>query len=198
MLSQLAFKNIVDHVEVFDIYADQLEELPMYFMDFHGSQTIKDVLDTMHLAVEKLDVQHIIIDNVQFMLGSGPADKAHRGLDRFQYQDLLIDSFRKFATNHNRHITLVIHPRKETTEELSNNSIFGGAKAIQEADNILILQTVTDAASFKTKRFLQVTKNRFNGQLGAMPLQFDAQALSYGLKFCKSDAVLSKSSSAND
>jgi RecA-family ATPase len=31
---------------------------------------------------------------------------------RFQQQDFAISSFRKFATNFNCHVTLVIHPRK--------------------------------------------------------------------------------------
>lgn len=47
---------------------------------------------------------------------------------------------RRFATAHNCHVTLVIHPRKETEEILTTNSIFGGAKATQEADNVLLLQ----------------------------------------------------------
>jgi twinkle protein len=48
----------------------------------------------------------------------------------------IIQKLRKFATLHNVHLTLVIHPRKEENDEsLTNNSIFGGAKATQEADN---------------------------------------------------------------
>jgi len=53
----------------------------------------------------------------------------------------MINLFRRFATNFNCHITLVIHPRKEENNEpLKTNSIFGTAKASQEADNIIILQ----------------------------------------------------------
>jgi twinkle protein len=48
----------------------------------------------------------------------------------------IIEKLRKFATLHNIHLTLVIHPRKEELNEmLTTNSIFGGAKATQEADN---------------------------------------------------------------
>ena len=61
-------------------------------------------------------------------------------MDRFWKQDIMA-TFRKFATMNNCHVTLVMHPLKETDGvELTNNSIFGGAKASQEADNILILQ----------------------------------------------------------
>ena len=50
---------------------------------------------------------------------------------------------RKFATSHNCHVTLVIHPRKEDEDLLTANSIFGGAKATQEADNVLLLQEIS-------------------------------------------------------
>ena len=39
------------------------------------------------------------------------------------------------------HVVLVVHPRKEDpTQKLALTSIYGGAKAAQEADNVLILQ----------------------------------------------------------
>ncbi len=67
----------------------------------------------------------------------------------------IIQKFRKFATLHNVHVTLVIHPRKEDDERLTANSIFGGAKATQEADNVVILQE--EEINLKIKRkFLQV------------------------------------------
>lgn len=54
--------------------------------------------------------------------------------DLFLFQ--IIQKLRKFATVHNVHLTLVIHPRKEDNDDfLTTNSIFGGAKATQEADN---------------------------------------------------------------
>lgn len=56
-------------------------------------------------------------------------------------QDVALDKFRKFATEQNVHITLVIHPRKEDEgHKLTTSSIFGSAKATQEADLVMILQ----------------------------------------------------------
>jgi len=81
-------------------------------------------------------LQHIIIDNLQFMIGMDYSNN-----DRFFKQDTLIHRFRKFATNNKCHVIIVIHPRKEEDEEeLSISSIFGSAKASQESDNILIIQ----------------------------------------------------------
>lgn len=80
-------------------------------------------------------------------------------LDRFYRQDAIIAAFRNFATSTNCHVTLVIHPRKEKDGELlTSNSIFGGVKASQESDNILIIQQKT-LQSLKLKKFLQVNIN---------------------------------------
>ncbi|CAF1504390.1 unnamed protein product [Adineta steineri] len=101
--------------------------------------------------------------------------------DRFFKQDTLIHRFRKFATNNKCHVTIVIHPRKEEDEgDLSVSSIFGSAKASQESDNILIIQQkkLANTAGGNIK-YLQVVKNRFDGQLGRFALRFDKERLSF-------------------
>lgn len=99
------------------------------------------------------DIAHVIIDNVQFMMGMTEAEK-HR--DRFWQQDAIVAAFRTFATRNNCHVTLVIHPRKERDEDdLTASSIFGGAKASQEADNVLIIQDKR-LISVRGKKYLQV------------------------------------------
>lgn len=68
-------------------------------------------------------------------------DEFVRSEDRFSIQNHAISAFRQFATTKNVHVTLVIHPRKENDDvELQTASIFGTAKASQEADNVMILQ----------------------------------------------------------
>lgn len=79
-----------------------------------------------------------------------------RHMDRFWKQDMIIAAFRTFATKKNCHVTLVVHPRKEKMdEELTVSSIFGGAKASQEADNVLIIQDKR-LTSVRGKKYLQV------------------------------------------
>lgn len=125
-------------------------------------------------------------------------------MDRFYKQDLVIGTFRNFATQRNCHVTLIIHPRKEKeSEELSISSIFGGAKASQEADNILIIQKKM-IQSLHIKKYIQVSssypywkdivklwtifywfqivKNRYTGELGLMPLSFNKTGLSFAGK----------------
>ena len=44
---------------------------------------------------------------------------------------------------------------------LTTNSIFGGAKATQEADNVMLLQEEEVGAKGLKRKFIQVAKNRY-------------------------------------
>uniref|UniRef100_A0A3P8RT35 Twinkle mtDNA helicase n=1 Tax=Amphiprion percula TaxID=161767 RepID=A0A3P8RT35_AMPPE len=174
MLTQFAMQRLEENLEQYDFWADKFEELPLYFMTFHGQQNIKTVLDTMQHAVYLYDINHVIIDNLQFMMG-----QENLSVDKFAVQDHIIGIFRKFATNSSCHVTLIIHPRKEEDDrELQTASIFGSAKASQEADNVLILQEKKLVTS-PGRRSLQVTKNRFDGDVGIFPLDFIKASLTF-------------------
>jgi twinkle protein len=181
-------------MQEFETYANQFEALPIYFMTFHGEQQIKVVMEAIEHAQYVHDINHVIIDNVQFMMGLGD-DSKH--IDRFWKQDVIIAAFRTFATKKNCHVTLVIHPRKEKdSDDLTTSSIFGGAKATQEADNVLIIQDKR-LTSVRGKKYLQIVKNRYSGDLGIIPLEFDKQSLSYAQKTKKKiDQVAADQSSA--
>lgn len=95
-------------------------------------------------------------------------------MDRFEAQEAAIHKFRAFASEANVHVTLVIHPRKERDgETLAMHSVFGSAKATQEADTVLILQNVNGSKA------VDVRKNRFDGGTGSVPLVFDPAAMMY-------------------
>lgn len=166
MMTQLAGKSLQGDPATFEYAADSFEELPMYFLRFFGTTDVDELMDAVEYAVYAYDVQHILLDNVQFMMaGQG------RGFDKFERQDAALDKFRRFATQKNVHLTLVIHPRKEEEgQDLSLSSVFGTAKATQEADNVLILQRI------RGKSKLDVRKNRFDGALGSIPLQYDSES----------------------
>jgi twinkle protein len=119
----------------------------------------------MHHALYTYDIQHVIIDNLQFMTsGLG------HGYERWEIQDDTLSLFRKFATEHQVHVTLVVHPRKEDRESLDMNSVFGSAKVTQEADNVVILQKGSNGL-----RYFDIKKNRFDGTLGVMSYKFDSK-----------------------
>ena len=145
---------------------DRFDTLPLYFLKFHGGSDLDDVLDAMEYAVYVQDVQHIILDNLQFMISRKSTHS--KGMDKFEVQDLAMERFRQFATDLNVHLQLVVHPRKEEeASKLSMSSIYGSAKATQEADTVVILQ------SDGRRKYLEVKKNRYDGTLGYTPLHFD-------------------------
>ena len=53
---------------------------------------------------------------------------------------------------------------------LGVSSVFGGAKATQEADNVIILQPNYHCPDV---RAIEVCKNRYDGELGTIPYRFD-------------------------
>ncbi|XP_043912420.1 twinkle protein, mitochondrial isoform X1 [Protopterus annectens] len=175
MLTQFAMQHLEEQLEKFDEWADKFEELPLYFLTFHGQQNIKTVIDTMQHAVYMYDISHVVIDNLQFMMG-----QEQLSVDKLAVQDYIIGTFRKFATDNSCHVTLVIHPRKEEDDkDLQTASIFGTAKASQEADNVLILQD-RKLLTGPGKRSLQVAKNRFDGDVGIIALEFNKDSLTFG------------------
>lgn len=174
LLTQLAGIPLPENMDRFDEFADRLEKLPMYFLKFHGQNSLDKVMRVLEHAQYVYDIGHVIIDTVQFMMG---VSEDSCGADRFWRQDNIIAAFRNFATLYNCHVTLVIHPRKERAgDELGLNSVFGGAKATQEADNVLMLQ---DYREIKGGLHLKILKNRFCGEVGKVPLEFNKASLRF-------------------
>lgn len=170
MLTQYAAKDLSTATkEEFDRVAEQFSQLPIYFLRFFGSTQLEQVLDAMEYAVYAHDVEHVVLDNLQFLLsGQGV------GFERFELQDKAIEAFRKFATLKNVHISLVIHPRKQEEDApLTHASVFGTAKATQEADNVIILQRG------RSHKYIEVKKNRFDGELGQIPLRFEKDSTKF-------------------
>jgi len=165
--------NGTDSINYLNALADRFENLPLYFMKFHGGSDVDDVLDAMDYAAYVHDVQHIILDNLQFMI-SRNSSGSRNSFDKFDYQDMAIEKFRKFATERNVHVTVVVHPRKEDEySRLGISSIFGSAKATQEADSVLILQYDGQ------RKYIEVKKNRFDGTLGHCELHFQRKSCRY-------------------
>jgi len=166
-------------VELVNNLADRFEALPLYFLKFHGTTEVENVLDAMDYATYVHDCQHIILDNLQFMLTrdfkSSQKQYSHGSYyDKFDMQDIAMEKLRKFATDRNVHLTVVVHPRKEDDQNpLGLSSFYGSAKATQEADIVLILQ------QNGSEKLIQVKKNRFDGTLGSTPLFYDSASGRY-------------------
>lgn len=155
----------IDYAKL-DASAKELCKLPLYFLKYFGSEDISNILESMAFAVHAYKIEHIILDNLQFMINDAMSSGAN--FDKYFEMDRAIHLLRKFATTHDVHITLVIHPRKETDgDKLSLSSFYGSGKATQESDNVWIIQR--DKNNQKT---VDVKKNRFSGTLGSVPLIF--------------------------
>nr|AAZ06404.1 mitochondrial helicase twinkle [Acanthamoeba castellanii] len=179
MLLQYAGKNLAELQDraQWDEASRAFSDLPLYWMRFHGSTSVDQVLDAMDYAVYVHDVEHVVLDNLQFMLsGQAWGQEGVAAGNKFDIQDRALEEFRRFASTKNVHITLVIHPRKtEDDRPLNVASVFGSVKATQEADNVLILQ-YNKGEDWK---WLEVAKNRFDGELGPIALQFNKRNKSY-------------------
>lgn len=155
-------------LENFDEWADRLSQLPLYFMRYHGSNEVERVIEAMEYANYVYDCSHVVLDNLQFMTSG----QGGQGKDRFAVLDNAVGQIREFCTVRNAHVSLVVHPRKEDDDmKIMTSSVFGSAKATQEADNVVILQKTSDGP------VLDIRKNRFDGTLGAVQLKFDSKKL---------------------
>ncbi|CAO3599158.1 unnamed protein product [Absidia cylindrospora] len=169
MLYQFASKDLSQYPTELDKWADEFEKLPLYFLKFFSSTAINTVLDACQHAVNQHGVQHIILDNLQFML----SQQGNSSLDRWELQDRAIHELRGFATTQNVHISLVVHPRKDPGEQMDINSVFGSAKVTQEADNVMILQK----EGLGGMQYIDIKKNRYDGTTGVIPYIFERETL---------------------
>lgn len=174
MLHQHSRVNLRKDLSKFPAASTEFQRLPMYFLDVHGPvDRMEDVFATLNIAVQQLGIQHVIVDNLQFMIGLGSANST--ALDRFIEQDKAVQRLRRFATQTKCHVTLVVHPRKEAGDELLTvQSIYGGGKVTQEADNVMILQKVKTFNQQRTIHFIEICKNRYDGDTGRVPLSYDS------------------------
>ena len=70
MMMQMSGLDFTKEMTAFPYWSDRFEELPLYFMSFFGSTSLDKVLQTIEYAIYMYDIQHVIIDNLQFLLGT--------------------------------------------------------------------------------------------------------------------------------
>lgn len=161
--------------------ADDFEALPLSFMNFHGASHIDEIIEAIDFCIYRDDVEHIIIDNLQFMMPRREAG-VNMAMSKFDMQDIVVDRLRKLATEKNVNVILVVHPRKEQDDfALGISSIFGTAKATQEADVVLILQNrkVMKENVLTPDLAIDVRKNRYDGHMGSIKLAFNTGRSSF-------------------
>ncbi|VDL96416.1 unnamed protein product [Schistocephalus solidus] len=165
------------------------QEIPMLFLNMHGRPSENEVFQALADAVKKHSVEHVILDNLQFMMGAA----GNRLEEKFQRQDRFVERLRGFATDTGSHLTVVVHPRKvDDGNLLTISSLYGGGKISQEADNIFLLQEEVGTAV--PKKYIQaschfiiftfyltsvIVKNRYDGTVGKFDLHFNRERMSF-------------------
>lgn len=163
MLCQYSGKTI--EADSIDTVHKNFSSVPMYFLDFFGSTPLEQVLPILYESCEKQRIQHIIIDNLQFMLSGQDSGVG----DKYDLMDKTVAALRRLANEMNVHVSLVIHPKKELDGCLLGiSSFYGSTKPTQEADNVVIIQK-----DLQNNRFIDIKKNRFDGEVGSFPIVFD-------------------------
>ncbi|CAD8143926.1 unnamed protein product [Paramecium octaurelia] len=162
--------DLIKQKDLIDVAVQKFEnEMPIYYMNFYGSTDLDQIIDTIEYAIYEYNVTHVCLDNLQFMMGTQVG-----GNRKFDFQDEIIEKFRRLTSNNDIHLTLVIHPRKvDENEDLTIASIFGSAKATQEADNVFIIQ------NRPRYRVFEIKKNRYDGEVGRVGLGFDSNVKSF-------------------
>ena len=70
MMTQYSKKALsFTNKQEFNCEAETFSKLPLYFMKFHGQTEIDLIMKAAEHAVLALEIKHIVIDNLQFMLG---------------------------------------------------------------------------------------------------------------------------------
>ncbi|XP_003368462.1 conserved hypothetical protein [Trichinella spiralis] len=184
MMQQLNSRKIDETIpeRELEIMYNKLSLLPLYFTKFNGSFEFREVVEAIEHHVEIYDIRHVVVDNLQFLAGA--VDQMVS--DRFTVQDRVFAEFRRIATERNVHLTLVVHPRKELDSgQLSLNSLYGGVKASQEADNVYVVQVKREIDALgipKIHRYFQILKNRRMGELevsNRLELKFNHDTVSH-------------------
>jgi len=179
LLQQFCGSPFPHRKKTFKALASDFRQLPLCFMNLHGQQEIDQIIQSVRALVVTRGVRHVIVDNLQFLVGC----KDSNG-ERWAEQDRAMAAFRSFATAHQCHVTLIVHPKKTKGDEpLTMQSVGGGARVTQEADNVLLLQVLQ--SNNGQKKSMQVVKNRYGGHLGHFPLKFHPASLTMSGWFVK-------------
>uniref|UniRef100_A0A183C5B5 SF4 helicase domain-containing protein n=1 Tax=Globodera pallida TaxID=36090 RepID=A0A183C5B5_GLOPA len=137
--------------------------------DEFRDKTLKEIADAIRDQVITSGTQHLVIDNLQSLvdLATVSIDTMSAG-ERIHQQDRFVGMLRRLANSQELHITVVVHPVKESNEhgyyELQH---IGGpsAKIAQEADNVLVIQRRRDLEDRRRfRKFLYILKNRYGGR----------------------------------
>uniref|UniRef100_A0A915AV93 SF4 helicase domain-containing protein n=2 Tax=Parascaris univalens TaxID=6257 RepID=A0A915AV93_PARUN len=158
----------VEHHPSVEMWLDRFErtkgDLVIMKVDEFRDKTISQIAAAIKSQVIAGGIQHVVIDNLQFLIGLATmSDEKANALERFNQQDRFVGLLRSIATDYGPHITLVVHPRKTDSDTDLDIQHFGGsARVTQEADIVFAIQRRRDENDRrKFRKFLYILKNRY-------------------------------------
>lgn len=60
MLQQYAMEPLKENLHKFETWANNFEKLPIYFLKFHGQQSIELVMEVCFASLQKFNLQHVL------------------------------------------------------------------------------------------------------------------------------------------
>jgi twinkle protein len=104
----------------------------MWLYDQQGSTSPEKVIAMCRYCAIELGVQHIVIDSLM---------KCVKGEDDFNGQKNFVDELTALARDHNVHIHLVHHIRKQANDEIqpNKNDLKGSGSISDQVDNVFLM-----------------------------------------------------------
>uniref|UniRef100_A0A914BZC2 SF4 helicase domain-containing protein n=1 Tax=Acrobeloides nanus TaxID=290746 RepID=A0A914BZC2_9BILA len=162
----------VDHHPSVELWLDRFgrtkDELIIMKTEEFRDKSINAIANSIREQVISGNIQHVVIDNLQFVVGLSTLHKENLSfMERVNLQDRFVGLLRSIASDFGPHITLVVHPRKSAVDESLNvQDVAGSARITQEADNLLVIQRRRDDVDKrKYRKFLYILKNRYGRKL---------------------------------
>ncbi len=159
-----------------DSYIDELDRLPLYFLNKDGSENGYYDMDKMDAIIEYsvkyYDVKFFFIDHLHYFL------KLSNSRNPTQLMDECVRRVKQWTEKHNIHIVLVVHPAKPSggskaaESKLSMYSGKGTSSIVQESDNFWIVDRGECEGGEGVSLFRE-EKNREHGIGRYNQVQFD-------------------------
>lgn len=123
------------------------------------------ILQAFEAAAKRYDCRVFLVDNLMTADYGKMSDS-----DFYRQQSRFVGQLVSFANRHNVHVFLVAHPRK-TQGTIKNDDVSGSADITNRVANVITLSKISDLGA-PCDLSLEVTKNRWEGNCGAISLNY--------------------------
>lgn len=123
------------------------------------------IMQAFEMAAKRYDCKVFLVDNLMTADYGKISDS-----DFYRQQSRFVGQLVSFASRYNVHVWLVAHPRK-TSGALGNDDVSGSGDITNRVANVVTLSKIAKA-DIACDLTLEVTKNRWEGNCGAIGLNY--------------------------